>query len=241
MTSKKVAIVFAVIFFAVSAHSLPLSADEPPAINPFQKKSVAGKSEEPKELNPFAPVTPEREDSVPGYIEMSDGTIYFGLLYLTRDKRLQLYDASIERQRQIPLTALKKIECTVKKEWMEKEWRFKELASDEKYFTGREYPSREYVHKLTLRDDRTIEGPMDGLIYVQMLEKGETAAVGVRPEREETTTKKILLHKRQRGEFGEKLLDLKYAKSIEIGDNALEAGAKKAAEFEKKKTTQRKP
>lgn len=212
-----------------------LAAQEPPALNPFSKQSTGRSGDEPKTITPFAPIVQEREDAVPGYVEMSDGTIYPGLIYLTRDKRLQLYDAAIERQRQIPLTALKKIECRVKREWMEKEWRFKELASDEKYFTGREYPSREYLHKLTLKDDRTLDGPMDGLIYVQILLPEEKASIGIRPEREETGTKKLLLHKRQRGDFDEKMTVLTYVKLVEFGDEALEKGQKKFAQSQKKK------
>ena len=92
----------------------------------------------------------EREDAVPGYVELSDGSIHPGMIYLTRDKRLQIYDEKLQRQREVPLQAVKQIDCSVKREWMEKEWRFKETTSDEKIYTGRSYPAREYLHTITL-------------------------------------------------------------------------------------------
>ena len=121
--------------------------------------SGVAQAQEPPALNPFGPVRTERDDAVPGYLEMSDGKVVVGNIYMTRDKRLKIYDASTKRQREIPLRVIKQIECKVLKEWMEKEWRFKELALDEKYYTGREYPSREVEYTITLHDDRTITGP----------------------------------------------------------------------------------
>ena len=109
----------------------------------------------------------ERDDAVPGYIELSDGSIHPGMIYLTRDKRLQIYDEEMQRQREVPLQAVKQIDCTVKKEWMEKEWKFKETTSDEKLYTGRSYPAREYLHTITLNDGRTITGPLSAIVYVQ--------------------------------------------------------------------------
>jgi hypothetical protein len=49
---------------------------------------------EPPALNPFQPGPSEREDAIPGYVEMSDGRICYGRLYLTRDARLKVYDAA---------------------------------------------------------------------------------------------------------------------------------------------------
>ena len=122
---------------------------------------------EPPALNPFGQAPSEREDAVPGYIELSNGAIRAGMIYLTRDKRLQIYDKQLERQREIPLQKVKKIECTVKREWLEKEWKFKETTNDEKLYTGRSYPAREYLHTITLKDGRTITGPLAAIVYVQ--------------------------------------------------------------------------
>jgi hypothetical protein len=181
---------------------------------------------EPPALNPFAPVRQDRDDAVPGYVEMSDGTIYAGNIYLTRDKRLKLYDQELERQREIPLRVVKQIECNVLKEWMEKEWRFKEMANDEKYFTGREYPSREYAHTVTLQDDRTISGPLAEIIYVQPYTYSPGDPLAYRPTVQPI---KVLLNKRDKGDIGEDLKSLVYVRVIKFGDEALEEGRKKAA------------
>ena len=174
-------------------------------------------AEEPTAFNPFAPKIQEpRDDAVAGYLEMSDGVIHVGRFYLTKDKRLELYDSNVKRQRQIPLNVLKSIDCEIEKEFYEKEWRFKELASNEKYYTGREYPAREYVHTLTLKDSRKILGPLSGIVYMESLD-----------EKEKSEPAKFLLHKRDKGEYGTKLRDLKYVKSIHFGDEAVEIGKTK--------------
>ena len=87
---------------------------------------------EPPALNPFAPVQQDRDDAIPGYLEMSDGqVIATGNIYMTRDKRLE--DLRPEELRPpagdpAPRGESNRSNVKWKKEWMEKEWRFKELA-----------------------------------------------------------------------------------------------------------------
>ncbi len=184
-------------------------AAEPPAINPFGRKPSV------------------REDAVVGYVEMSDGTVHPGHVYLTRDIRLKILDEELQRQREVPLRAVKQIECKVKREWMEKEWKFKELASDEKIYTGRTYPAREYLHTITLGDGRTIAGPLSAIVYLRPYDQYVPDEPGayrtrVQPER-------YLLNKRNKGEIGEQLESLVYVRLIKLGADALEEGKKKAA------------
>jgi len=193
---------------------------EPPAVNPF-----GSPASEPPAINPFGPRPREREDALPGYVELSDGSVFPGRVYLTRDVRLRIYDEALQRQREVPLRVIKRIECKVKREWMEKEWRFKQAASAEKVYTGREYPAREYVHVITLHDDRTIEGPLSGVVYVQpyMSSPGEQS-----PYRPGPQPRKFLLHKRDKGPVGSELKSLVYVKVIELGEEALSEGRRKA-------------
>lgn len=185
--------------------------------------------EEPPALNPFGQRDTERDDAVPGYVETSDGKVYPGLVYMTRDKRLKMLDEEMQRQREIPLRVVKQIECKVKKEWMEKEWKFKELALDQKMYTGREYPSREYLHTITLKDDRTITGPLAEIIYVKPYRsKPEPGSKAYRPE-DEPEPQRFILNKRNKGDFGEDLKSLIYVKAIKLGEEALEEGRRKAA------------
>jgi hypothetical protein len=193
---------------------------------------------EPPALNPFAPVRRDRDDAVPGYLEMSDGKIYPGAVYMTLDKRLKIYDEKTKRQREVPLQAVKQIDCWVLEEWMEKEWRFKELALDEKYYTGKEYPAREYRHTITLRDGRMIAGPLAEIVFVRPFaespQPGRPLETDLKPER-------FLLHKRDKGEVETEMKALKYVKTIKLGEEALAEGCKKAAAYEASSGKRKKP
>jgi hypothetical protein len=189
--------------------------------------------DEPPALNPFGPVKQDRDDALPGYVELSDGSIYAGSVYMTRDKRLKIWDANLQRQREIPLRAVRQIECKVEKEWIEREWRFKELALDEKMYTGRKYPARLYVHTITLRSDgRTITGPLAEIIYVRPYAE---ASAGL--DASQIEPKRFLLHKRDKGEPGTDLKSLVYVKLVKLGKEAYEEGKAKAERSAKPKTS----
>lgn len=185
--------------------------------------------DEPPAINPFGARQQERDDAVLGYVEMSDGQVFAGMVYMTRDKRLKIYDDSMKRQREVPLRAVKEIRCQVVREWMEKEWRFKELALNEKYYTGREYPSREYTHTITLHDGRTISGPLAEIIYVDpVVDTAGSRPGGYRPDVEPM---RFLLHKRDKGPIDTSLKSLKYVRLVKLGEDAYEEGKRKAARY----------
>lgn len=171
----------------------------------------AVEAEEPPAIDPFGPKTTQRKDAISGRIELSDGSVHPGMIYLTRDKRLKIYDQQLQRQREIPLRKIKRIDCKVKREWMEKEWRFKETTSDEKIYTGRSYPAREYLHTITLHDGRTIVGSLSALVYLQP--KRYSPDGKPPPER-------YLLNKRDKGKIGAELKSLVYVTRIVFGKEA---------------------
>jgi hypothetical protein len=200
--------------------------------------SGAVRSAEPPVIDPFGQRRPARDDALPGYLETSDGAVQPGQIYLTRDKRLMIFDEKLQRQREIPLRAVKRIECKVKREWMEKQWRFKEAASSEKVYTGRAYPVREYLHTITLRDDRKITGPLSAIIYVRpdLTPAGKPGRYPRGPE-----PQRYLLYKRSKGKLGKDLESLIYVKLICLGEDALAEGTKKAAARRAKKTKSARP
>jgi hypothetical protein len=174
---------------------------------------------------------------------MSDGQIFVGSVYMTRDKRLKMEDSlrqvggdgapddnSEKRQREIPLRVVRQIEAKVEKEWIEKEWRFKELALDEKYYTGRTYPVRKCVYTVTLKDGRTITAPVAEIFYVKPYRE---LTDGARTD-EEPEPIRLMIHKRQKGDPGTTLKSLTYVKLIKLGEEAVEEGKKKAAEGKNK-------
>ncbi len=160
----------------------------------------------PPALDPFGTRGNVRDDALPGVLEMSDGTIHRGQVFLTRDARLKVLDEATKKHREVPLDQVRSIECEVLKEWVEKEWRFLENANDQKVYTGRTYPSREYAHKITLSDGRTLRGRLSALMYVQE----DNAKAPVR----------YLLHQRDKGEPGTDLKALAYVRSVRLGDAA---------------------
>lgn len=191
----------------------------------------AARAEAPPAINPFGPVQQERDDAVLGYVELSDGTVYYGRIYMTRDKRLKIFDEELERQREVPLNRVGEIEAEVVREWMEKEWRFKELALDVKEYTGRSYPAREYLHTITLDDGRKIRGPLAELIYI---EPENQRSPGERTGRVEPM--RFILHKRDKGEVGTELKSLVYVKRIKLGEEAYEEGKQRARRARSRQT-----
>ncbi len=187
--------------------------------------SSIGRAADPPAVNPFGPRPAVRQDAVPGYVELSDGQIHYGMVYLTRDARLKIHDKKLQRQREIPLRVVKQIDCQLKREWMEKEWRFKETTSDEKMYSGRKYPVREYLHTITLGDGRKIKGPLSALVYVRAADHAKPPPGSyvpvVKPQR-------FILHKRDKGKVGADLKSLKYVRCVKLGKEALEEGRRKA-------------
>lgn len=185
---------------ALSGWSICLGQDEPPAINPFAARPT------------------QRDDAIPGCVELSDGSVLTGHIYLTRDARLKIFDETVKRQREIPLRVVQRIDASVKKEWMEKQWRFKENANNVKVYTGRTYPAREYIYTITLKDDRKISGPLSALFYLQ----GEQDRQGT----------KYILHKRQKGPIETDLKSLVYVSSLQLGEEAFSKGKSRAKQQE---------
>ncbi|MFW6170427.1 MAG: hypothetical protein ACODAD_08055 [Planctomycetota bacterium] len=184
----------AVLLIVASPMASGVRAQEPPAVNPFGRGQTV------------------REDAIPGYVELSDDTILPGHIHLTRDKRLNMSDRKLERQREIPLRTIKQVECRVEKEWMQKQWRFRENADSEKVYTGQSYPARIYLHTVTLTDGREIQGDLAGVVYL---------------ERDGQEKKKFVLHKRDKGPPGGDFDSLVYVRRIRLGPAALEEGKKR--------------
>jgi len=197
-----------------------------PALAPNLLQSAG---DEPPAINPFGPVKQDRDDAVPGYLELSDGTVLVGNVYMTRGKRLKMEDRQAGgddvRQREIPLRVVRQIECLVDKEWMEKEWRFKEGASNEKVYTGRTYPARVYSHTVTLKDGRKISGALAEILFVRPFIATREGPLAENPVPE---AERFLLQKRHKGDAGTDLKSLVYVKRVKLGDDAVDEGRKKA-------------
>lgn len=181
--------------------------------------------EEPPAINPFGTGQPQREDAIPGFVELSDGRIIAGKIFMTRDKRVKIYDQQIQRQREIPLDRIKEIECVVVSEKMEKEYRFRETAADVKEYTGRTYPTREYLHRVTLADGRTLEGPLSEVIYIQP-EVTRPSSSAASQQADEPL--RFILYKTHKGPPGTDLKSLVFVKRIALGEQAFQEATRRA-------------
>jgi len=157
--------------------------------------------------SPFAPTNEAgyRNDAVPGYIELSDGTKRPGRIYTTRAKRLKIYNLKRKIYEFVAVAACKRIEGVVEWERLDREWRFKEAGNPEKVYTGRAYPLRMHSWRLTLRNDHEILGHILGQpLYV--VHDGKT--------------ERFILHKRDKGPKGTQLEDLVYIRRVVLGPEA---------------------
>ena len=96
-------------------------------------------------------------DVVPGTIILSTGEKICGEVFLTRGKRLRIWDLERELYRDFELKKIAQMRIKVKRQRIEKEWRFKEEGSPEKVFTGRFYPRLDFTLTLTLLNGKRVE------------------------------------------------------------------------------------
>lgn len=155
--------------------------------------------------SPFADGPLLRKEAVPGYVELSTGMKLPGKIYTTRDRLLKIFNLNRQVYDYVPVPALTEIEVVVEWERVDKEWRFKEPGNPEKIYTGRSYPVRMLLWRLTLRNGHQITGHIAGQpIYVEN---------GGQVDR-------FILHKRDKGLPGTDLKDLVYVHHVVFGEDA---------------------
>ncbi|OQB86868.1 MAG: hypothetical protein BWX88_00732 [Planctomycetes bacterium ADurb.Bin126] len=168
------------------------TADSSKQVNPMEQ----GK-------NPFAAAQfPfQREDALPGVVELSDGRVVAGGVYTTREKPWEIWIEAEKRWRQIPFLNCLSINAVVLEEKMEQRWRWKEMGVPEKVFTGKEYPFRIFEWKLHLIDDSYLQGTVKGQpVYVETV-AGKTFGP-------------LVLHERFSGPDGMSLKEAVYVKRV---------------------------
>ncbi len=150
-------------------------------------------------VSPFAAPADE-SPARHGTVELSDGKKLSGKVRTTREKPLRIWDEKDKEYRDIPLDMVKNIEARVLWERDQKEWHFPDAGSDIKEFSGKTYPARELEYKFTLINGQTVTGGVVAPLYVA---DGKKQTM-------------LVLHKRQKGELGQKLKDLVYVRKVEL-------------------------
>jgi len=147
--------------------------------------------------------------ALPGVIELSDGTIIAGMLWTAGDEPLEVYVEAEKRWRRVPLAAALSITAVVVAERMENVWRWRATGDPQKVYTGEQYPFRRFEWTVKLADASEITGTIKGqAIHV-------VALAGPADSR--------ILSERTKGEVGQELDDLVYARRIIISREAMEA------------------
>ena len=180
--------------------------------------ALAAEAEPPKEekpANPSGDTKSQRADAVPGKLTLSDGKEHRGKLYLTRDKKLELFDTGRQEWQKLDLKDLKSLAIGIEKEETVKEWRWKEAGSDVKVETGRTKVDRTYKCTAVKADDKKVEGHLRGtVIYVK--------------EAEPQDAKRFFLLWNSPGDFDQKPEDLIYVKEVVFGEEAAKEPEKKS-------------
>jgi len=192
---------------------------------------LAGHTFAAEPVNPFPPRTAAR-DSVPGVVHTSDGKVFAGEVFLTPGKQLPLFDPVRKENILIALRDLDWLEVSVVAERVEREWRFKEEGSDEKVFTGKTYPRRDYALTLQRRGGKPqrvelANGvPLYVLPHISREAAGKEGAVAQAPPK----PVRFFLQPYDRGEPGMELKDIVYVRRVEFGAEAVAKALSAAAE-----------
>ncbi len=165
--------------------------------------SAARGGERAEPPNPFGVKKAPRPEAVPGKLVRSDGAVHRGRIFLTRDKRLELYCDSEKKWYKLKLADLAGIKWVIEFEKEEKEWRWKESGSDVKVLTGRKKIDRRYKTVVTRKDGKKVEGHIRGTVVYVQPEKGKK--------------KKFFIYWNHPSNFDQKPADLIYTKEIHFG------------------------
>jgi len=172
---------------------------------------------EEKPANPFGEAGSQRADALPGKLVLSDGKELRGRLYLTRDRKIELFDTRRQEWNKLALKDLARLDISVEKEETVKEWRWKENGSDVKVDTGRTKVDRSYKCAATRADGQKIEGHLRGtVIFIK--------------ESDEADARRFFLLWNSPGDFDQKPADLVYVKAVVLGEEAAKAPEQKKSD-----------
>jgi len=138
------------------------------------------------------------DESRQGVIALSDGRKLAGRISTTLRQPLRVWDAEDKQYQDIPFSLIKSITAKVVWERDEPEWKFKESGSDVKEYSGKTYPARLTDYVVAEDDGTIVTGGVAAPLYLD--------ADGER--------KIFILHKRDKGEVGQRLGELVYVRQV---------------------------
>jgi len=160
--------------------------------------------------------------AVDGTLSTSDGQTFTGVLFTSGGKPLRIFERGKSQFVDFTLKDIVRLDVAVEEEHEEPYWYWKQSGSDEKVFTGKTYPWRKYITTVTLLGGRTLTGDLDGLLYIEVPSPTGDPSVQTTGTPQPTGARKLrfLLHKRDKGEEGQKASELVYVTAVTVTQGA---------------------
>jgi hypothetical protein len=136
----------------------------------------------------------------PGSVTLSNGVKLTGKVWTTPTVPLRVWIEEEKAYKDIDWVLLKRIDVHLLAQTMEDDWRWLQEGSDQKVFSGKQYPNVNLAYKFTLLNDQVLEGTIVAPIYVQDAGKERTLA----------------LYKNYKGNLDETLKDLVYITAVTL-------------------------
>ncbi len=108
-----------------------------------------------------------RQGEAHGTVVFSDGSSIAGIVHATGFKPIKVYDSREKKFKHLPLEHIANLKVVITKQEMVREWRFKEESKDEKLYTGKTFPRKDYELHVTLRSGQEVHGTCNGILYVE--------------------------------------------------------------------------
>ncbi|MCU0722780.1 MAG: hypothetical protein MUC63_04065, partial [Planctomycetes bacterium] len=138
------------------------------------------------------------EQGIPGQVLLSDGTSAEGEVFTRGEMPVRVYALDSKQVRKVLLPDVLRISVRVAKAELVKEFEWVEMGSDEKIFTGKTFPRKDFEADVELRSGEVVSGHLLAVVYV----------------REGEEIRKFELLRYQRGETGQSLESLVHVKEI---------------------------
>lgn len=185
----------------------PATQPTDPAVDWLLSNAATAPATEPSDVPQTQPAVLESAntvwaDSRPGVITLSDGRVVSGKLSTTLRQPLRVWDKQKQQYQDVPFSMIRAIEARVISQSQEKQWAFVESGSDAKQYSGRVYPVRQTEYAVTLKDGTIVTGGVAAPIYLESKDGREI----------------FILHKNDKGEIGQSLVDLVYVKTVRFSD-----------------------
>ena len=161
-------------------------------------------------LLPLLAAVATAEDGRPGRVRLSDGTVAEGRLVFTPGVKVHVVDPTTGRGRDAEPADLAAILFRVDGESLERPYTFATPGKDEKTYGAGRYPLRNLLATLVWRTGERAEGHLRTTV-VRVLGPEKAGA-------EDPDERRIVLRRQWKGEVGQTLDDLVYAREVRFTD-----------------------